>query len=137
MRRLPRMWWVGGSAVVIVAATLWVLVSPVVLDPLFNRFTPLRQEPLRGEVLRLVYTLTRSVEVEERAALEERLRTLLEAGVKPAGPFREVDLGGEVLRLAWVPPGVFWMGSPEDEEERDADEARHRDVNHELADAVA
>jgi STE24 endopeptidase len=53
MRRLPRYWWVGGSAVVIVAATLWVLVSPVVLDPLFNRFTPLRQEPLRGEVLRL------------------------------------------------------------------------------------
>ena len=45
-----------GSAVVIVAATLWVLVSPVVLDQLFNRFTPLRQEPLRGEVLQLART---------------------------------------------------------------------------------
>ena len=73
MRRLPRYWWVGGSAVVIVAATLWVLVSPVVLDPLFNRFTPLRQEPLRGEVLRLAADA--GVKVSEIQVMDASKRT--------------------------------------------------------------
>ena len=73
MRRLPRYWWVGGSVVVIVAATLWVLVSPVVLDPLFNRFTPLRQEPLRGEVLRLARDA--GVQVSEIQVMDASKRT--------------------------------------------------------------
>ena len=53
MRKLPRAWWVGGAVVAIVGGTLWVVVSPIVLDPLFNRFVTLRQEPLRGEVRQL------------------------------------------------------------------------------------
>ena len=73
MRRLPRYWWVGGSVVVIVAATLWVLVSPVVLDPLFNRFTPLRQEPLRGEVLELAADA--GVQVSEIQVMDASKRT--------------------------------------------------------------
>ena len=53
MRRLPRWWWAPGSVVVVVVAVGWTLFSPVVLDPLFNRFEPLRAEPLRSQVLRL------------------------------------------------------------------------------------
>ncbi len=53
MRRLPRFWWAPGTVVVIVVAVGWTLFSPVVLDPLFNRFETLRQEPLRSQVLQL------------------------------------------------------------------------------------
>ena len=53
MRRLPRFWWAPGTVVVIVVAVGWTLFSPVVLDPLFNRFEPLRAEPLRSQVLQL------------------------------------------------------------------------------------
>jgi STE24 endopeptidase len=53
MRKLPRWWWAPGSAVVVVVAAGWVLLSPVALDPLFNRFEPLRTEPLRSQVLQL------------------------------------------------------------------------------------
>ena len=53
MRRLPRWWWAPGSVVVVVVAVGWTLFSPVVLDPLFNRFEPLRAEPLRSQVLAL------------------------------------------------------------------------------------
>ena len=44
------------------------------------------------------------------------------------GPFVEVELGaGARVRFRWVPPGEFWMGSPEDDEEADGDEwPRHR-----------
>ena len=53
MRRLPRAggrrarWWWS------IVAVGWTLFSPVVLDPLFNRFEPLRPEPLRSQVLAL------------------------------------------------------------------------------------
>ena len=53
MRRLPRFWWAPGTVVVVVVAVGWTLFSPVVLDPLFNRFEPLRAEPLRSQVLAL------------------------------------------------------------------------------------
>jgi STE24 endopeptidase len=52
MRRWPRAWWAPGAAVVIVASAAWVLLRPVVVDPLFNRFEPVRA-PLDREVLAL------------------------------------------------------------------------------------
>jgi formylglycine-generating enzyme required for sulfatase activity len=81
----------------------------------------------RGEVLRLVYTLTRAIDVPGRPRWEGRLRELLEGGVRPVGPYRTVSLApGVGLVLAWVPPGTFLMGSPPDEEGRMFDETQHR-----------
>ena len=42
------------------------------------------------------------------------------------GPWCSFEVGDAVQRLRWIPPGVFWMGSPEDEEGRFPDEGpRH------------
>jgi formylglycine-generating enzyme required for sulfatase activity len=42
------------------------------------------------------------------------------------GPWCAFEVKDVVQRLRWIPPGVFWMGSPEDEEGRFADEGpRH------------
>jgi STE24 endopeptidase len=53
LRRFPRRWWVAGSVAVIAIATLFTYVSPVVLDPIFNKFEPLPQGQLRSDVLEL------------------------------------------------------------------------------------
>jgi STE24 endopeptidase len=53
MRRLPRGWWAPGAAGVVAVGALFLFVGPVVLDPLFNRFTPLARGPVRSEVLAL------------------------------------------------------------------------------------
>lgn len=37
-----------------------------------------------------------------------------------------VGAEGVTFELVWVPPGEFWMGSPDTEERRSDDEARHR-----------
>ena len=34
------------------------------------------------------------------------------------GPWCALEVNDVVQRLRWIPPGVFWMGSPEDEEGR-------------------
>jgi STE24 endopeptidase len=53
MRRFPRRWWLAGSGVAAAGAGMLTFVAPLVLDPLFNRFTPLPAGALRAEVLAL------------------------------------------------------------------------------------
>jgi uncharacterized protein (TIGR02996 family) len=81
-----------------------------------------RDDP-RGELIRLLHTLTQSVEVPDRSKLEDRLRSLVSAGVQPVGPFFTNSLG---MKFAWIPAGTFLMGSPESEEGREEDETQHQ-----------
>ena len=69
----------------------------------------------RSELIRLLHTLTQSIEVPDRSKLEDRLRSLLESGVQPVGPFCTNSIG---MKFAWIPAGTFLMGSPPTEEGR-------------------
>jgi STE24 endopeptidase len=53
MRKLGRRWWIGGSVVVVLFGVAITYASPVVLDPLFNKFTPLKEGRTRSDVLEL------------------------------------------------------------------------------------
>jgi STE24 endopeptidase len=53
MRRLGRRWWIAGSVVVVAFGVAITYASPVVLDPLFNTFTPLKEGRTRSDVLEL------------------------------------------------------------------------------------
>lgn len=52
MRRFPRRWWIPASGVIVGYGVISVFLAPVVLDPLFNRFTDLKG-PVREEVIAL------------------------------------------------------------------------------------
>jgi uncharacterized protein (TIGR02996 family) len=77
----------------------------------------------RAELVRLIHTLTQSVEIPGRSGLETRLRTLLNDGVQPIGPFWTNSIG---MKFAWIPPGVFLMGSPSSEKGRYDEEILHK-----------
>lgn len=53
MRRFGRDWWAPGAAAVAGFAVLFSYLGPVVLDPVFNRFTPLAEGQAREDVLEL------------------------------------------------------------------------------------
>jgi STE24 endopeptidase len=53
MRRFPRGWWAPGAAVVFGFGVTTTWLGPVVLDPVFNRFTPLPDGTAREDVLDL------------------------------------------------------------------------------------
>jgi STE24 endopeptidase len=53
VRRLPRTWWLAGSAAAVAVGAAFAYAGPVLLAPLFNRFTDLPEGPLRDDVLRL------------------------------------------------------------------------------------
>jgi STE24 endopeptidase len=53
MRRFGRDWWAPGAAAVVVLAVVFTYLGPVVLDPVFNKFTPLPAGSTRSDVLEL------------------------------------------------------------------------------------
>jgi STE24 endopeptidase len=53
MRRFGRRWWAPAAAVVIGFGVVTTYLTPIVLDPLFNKFTPLPDGPTRSTVLSL------------------------------------------------------------------------------------
>ena len=53
MRRFPRAWWAPASVVAVGFAAATLYLGPVVLDPIFNRFTTLPEGQTRDDVLAL------------------------------------------------------------------------------------
>jgi Zn-dependent protease with chaperone function len=53
MRRFPRHWWAPGAAAVVAISAIFLWLSPVVIEPLFNKFERLPDGPLRSQVLDL------------------------------------------------------------------------------------
>jgi STE24 endopeptidase len=53
MRRFRRRWWAPAAAVVVGFGVVTTYLTPIVLDPLFNKFTPLPAGPTRSTVLSL------------------------------------------------------------------------------------
>jgi STE24 endopeptidase len=53
LRRAPRTWWIWGAVVSVLLFALVMLLQPVFIDPLFNRYTELRDPVLRGRILSL------------------------------------------------------------------------------------
>ena len=52
-RRYPRSWWAPAAAGAVGASTLFATLGPVLLDPIFNDFTPLPEGETRTDVLDL------------------------------------------------------------------------------------
>jgi STE24 endopeptidase len=55
IRRFPRTWWALGAVAVVVFSAVFVSYGPVILDPIFNKFTALPDSPLRKDVLALAH----------------------------------------------------------------------------------
>jgi STE24 endopeptidase len=53
IRRFPRSWFIGGAAALVILSVLFEYGSPLVIDPLFNKFTALPQGQLRSSILAL------------------------------------------------------------------------------------
>ncbi len=53
MWRFPRRWWAPGALLVVAVGVAFTYAGPVVLDPVFNRFTPLAAGQTRSDVLAL------------------------------------------------------------------------------------
>jgi STE24 endopeptidase len=102
VRRFPRHWWApaaaGGFGLVVVISFGY----PLLVEPVFNSFTPMRAEPLRTELLRLAKddgVRVRNVLVADAS----RRTTALNAYVSGFGSTRRIVVYETLLRS--TPPG--------------------------------
>jgi STE24 endopeptidase len=51
IRKFTRTWWIWGAVVGIVFIVFSVAIGPVYLEPAFNKFYPLKDSPLKGQIL--------------------------------------------------------------------------------------
>ncbi|MEV4466005.1 M48 family metallopeptidase [Micromonospora echinofusca] len=99
IRLSPRWWWAFGAAG---AATLVVLLSfvlPVLVEPVFNRFTPMEQGPLRTQLMQMA--ARDGVPVRDVLVADASRRTrAVNAYVSGLGPTRRVVVYDTLLREA-------------------------------------
>ncbi len=122
--RLGRGWWLVGSAAIAVLGSLAVLAQPLVVEPLFNRFTPISDRNLAARIETLGHRLGVGVESVDVSDASRRTTTV-NASVTGIGPTRHVVLydtlldgrftEGEILsvsahELAHVGERHLWKG---------------------------
>jgi STE24 endopeptidase len=97
MRRFPRTWWAPGAAVVVGFGVAATYLGPVVLDPIFNRFTPLPAGRERADVLELAERA--GVDVGEVYTVDaSRRTTAANAYVNGLGATKRVVLFDTLMR---------------------------------------
>jgi len=95
-RRWPRGWWGPAAAGSLGVAALFAALGPVVLDPIFNRFTPLPPGETRSDVLELAAAA--GVQVGEVFSVDaSRRTTAANAYVTGLGPTKRVVLFDTLL----------------------------------------
>lgn len=55
IRKAPRSWWLWAAGAVGALMAFMIMVSPVFIDPLFNKYTPMEDGPVKAEILRIAH----------------------------------------------------------------------------------
>lgn len=119
-RLLPRWWWAVAAAGAAGLVVLLSLVFPVLVEPMFNRFTPMEPGPLREELLALA--ARDRVPVDDVLVADASRRTrAVNAYVSGIGPTRRIVVYDTLLREA-PPAEVVSVVAHE------LAHAKHRDV---------
>jgi STE24 endopeptidase len=120
LRRFGPRWWIPGAVVIVAFGVAITYASPVLVDPLFNKFTPLEQGTLRTEILSLAKRA--HVDVGQVYVVDaSRRTTAANAYVNGIGHTKRVVLYDNLLK-GFTPAEVRFVVAHE------LGHVRHRDV---------
>ena len=96
VRASPRRWWLYAGALTLVVAAFFAMAAPVVIEPLFNTYTPMADSPLRTAILRIAQG--NGVPVTNVFVVDaSRQTTRVSANVAGFGPTARVALNDNLL----------------------------------------
>ena len=108
-RRAPRLWWAFGAGVAILLFIIAVMVAPIFVFPLFNKFQPLTDTKIRDSIL----ALARANEIPVTQVYEfdaSRQTTKPSANVSGFLGTTRISLNDNLLKQSTLPEIRFVMG---------------------------
>ncbi len=104
IRGSPRRWWLWASGATIVLLTVMIMIAPVFLAPLFNKYTPMAAGPMRDQILTMAHAQgipANNVYVFDASKQSKRVS----ANVSGLGPTIRISLNDNLLNRS-TPAGV-------------------------------
>jgi STE24 endopeptidase len=96
VRRSPTHWWVYAGGFSVVVSAFLLTLAPVLIEPLFNKYTPMTDSPLRTAILKLAQG--NGVPVTQVLVVDaSRQTTRVSANVAGLGPTARVALNDNLL----------------------------------------
>jgi STE24 endopeptidase len=102
LRRAPRTWWLWGAGVSVLFLVFGLLIAPVYIDPLFNRYEPMKEGKVRDEIL----SLARASGIEARDVFQfdaSRQTTRVSANVSGFMGTMSIRLNDNLLNRCSLP----------------------------------
>ena len=96
IRNSPKRWWLWGTAVSGALLAILILLAPVFIEPLLNKYTPMAAGPVRSEILRIAHEQgipTDNVYVVDASKQSKRIS----ANVAGLGPTIRIALNDNLL----------------------------------------
>ena len=96
IRKSPRRWWLWGTVATTVLSAVMILIAPVFIEPLLNKYTPMQAGPVRAEILRIAHEQkipTNDVYVVDASKQTKRIS----ANVAGIGPTIRIALNDNLL----------------------------------------
>jgi STE24 endopeptidase len=96
IRSSPKRWWLWATGAMAVLITLMVMISPIFIEPLLNKYTPMQPGPVRTEILRIAHEQgipTNNVYVVDASKQSKRIS----ANVAGLGPTIRIALNDNLL----------------------------------------
>lgn len=109
IRRLPRTWWLAGTAVMTAFIALVVLLAPVFLAPLFNTYSEMPAGPLRDRIVAMAranHIPAEHIYVSDASRQSKRVS----ANVSGIGPTIRITLNDNLLKRTGPDEVVAVMG---------------------------
>ena len=108
-RKLPRSWWAWGTLASGVFLLVGLLLSPVFIEPLFNRYTPMPASPLRTHILQMAQA--NGVPTDNVLVVDASRQTRrISANVAGVGPTVRIALNDNLLNRTSPPEVRAVMG---------------------------
>ncbi len=96
VRASPRRWWLYAGAVTLVVMAAFIALGPVLVEPLFNTYTPMADSPLRRDILKIAQG--NGVPVTQVLVVDASKQTKrVSANVAGIGPTARVALNDNLL----------------------------------------
>ena len=109
IRNSPKRWWLWGTAATTVLLAVMILLAPVFLEPLLNKYTPMEAGPVRSEILRIAHE--QGIPADDVYVVDASKQTKrISANVSGLGPTIRIALNDNLLNRSNLPGIKAVMG---------------------------